>query len=430
MAHGVLALLVCVAINACPPLAAELQLLAAAEAGDQRRVLDVLAARGGERFGERDNADELGVLEQWLQAVLGRRGPGIASALAAAPSVHGLLEAVLGPQRSAGWAMGHLDLGPGAEHHTLHTALQQDLARCWAASQPARSNPPLVLVKGQIPVPVLCSAAAVDLGGCLDAAARQQLQGARAAAQREAAAGEAVARSIGAQASSCAEIAQALADLRSWLGRDLGALGSQSCEAVRRHLETHAAVWQAVVGRVGERQQRARQAKRDAERGHTYVLRAFVVRDAPSDQQQQHCFSVVRRFGKAWQPGHLSVLGADGVCRPTRVQDVAGVAVESMWVCCTDDAECLAGGPDAAEGAQGGGINTVVADPDDDIYCRVCGYLDSQSYDQIVICDGCELGVHQMCHEPVVTEDDLVRDTWHCAACRAGPDPAKRPRTG
>ncbi|KAJ1843202.1 hypothetical protein LPJ57_009813, partial [Coemansia sp. RSA 486] len=56
------------------------------------------------------------------------------------------------------------------------------------------------------------------------------------------------------------------------------------------------------------------------------------------------------------------------------------------------------------------GMNTVVADPDDEIYCDFCLDMNSFSYDQIIICDKCERGVHQMCHAPIVTEDEATQD--------------------
>ncbi|KAJ2783461.1 mitochondrial transcription factor 2 [Coemansia linderi] len=130
---------------------------------------------------------------------------------------------------------------------------------------------------------------------------------------------------------------------------------------------------------------------------------------------------VVRRFGKAQGASHYSVLGSDGVCWPTRLKDVPGTVVESMWVCCGDDDECRA--KDAPEtsfegGSSQSGLNTVVADPDDEIFCHVCHYIDSWSYNQIIICDGCERGVHQLCHVPVVTESELTQDQWFCQSCK------------
>ncbi|KAJ2488078.1 mitochondrial transcription factor 2 [Coemansia sp. RSA 2320] len=131
-------------------------------------------------------------------------------------------------------------------------------------------------------------------------------------------------------------------------------------------------------------------------------------------------YVVVRRFGKAQGSSHYSALGSDGICWPTRLKDIQGTVVESMWVCCNDDSECRAQSMSdctADASSSQGGINTVVADPDDEIFCDICHLIDSWSYNQIVICDGCERGVHQICHAPIVTEDELTQDSWFCESC-------------
>lgn len=51
--------------------------------------------------------------------------------------------------------------------------------------------------------------------------------------------------------------------------------------------------------------------------------------------------------------------------------------------------------------------------------CKRCGRGHSPASNMIVFCDGCNLGWHQMCHDPVVS-NDMVKDesaAWFCADC-------------
>ena len=51
--------------------------------------------------------------------------------------------------------------------------------------------------------------------------------------------------------------------------------------------------------------------------------------------------------------------------------------------------------------------------------CKRCGRGHSPATNMIVFCDGCNLGWHQMCHDPVVS-DEMVKDesaAWYCADC-------------
>lgn len=53
--------------------------------------------------------------------------------------------------------------------------------------------------------------------------------------------------------------------------------------------------------------------------------------------------------------------------------------------------------------------------------CKRCGRGHSPSSNMIVFCDGCNAGWHQMCHDPMVS-DDLVKDEskeWFCNDCAA-----------
>lgn len=51
--------------------------------------------------------------------------------------------------------------------------------------------------------------------------------------------------------------------------------------------------------------------------------------------------------------------------------------------------------------------------------CKRCGRGHSPESNMIVFCDGCNGGWHQMCHDPVVS-DEVVKDenaSWFCADC-------------
>lgn len=51
--------------------------------------------------------------------------------------------------------------------------------------------------------------------------------------------------------------------------------------------------------------------------------------------------------------------------------------------------------------------------------CKRCGRGHSPQNNMIVFCDGCNLGWHQMCHDPYIS-DDLIEDetqAWFCADC-------------
>jgi succinate--hydroxymethylglutarate CoA-transferase len=53
--------------------------------------------------------------------------------------------------------------------------------------------------------------------------------------------------------------------------------------------------------------------------------------------------------------------------------------------------------------------------------CKRCGRAHSPTGNLIVFCDGCNIGWHQMCHDPMVS-DDLVKDAskeWFCKECSA-----------
>lgn len=75
--------------------------------------------------------------------------------------------------------------------------------------------------------------------------------------------------------------------------------------------------------------------------------------------------------------------------------------------------------------------------------CKKCTRMHSPASNQMVFCDGCNEGWHQMCHDPWI-DDEVVKDTnkaWFCVTCQgkrdrhfsstagtAAPHPSKRQR--
>jgi hypothetical protein len=56
--------------------------------------------------------------------------------------------------------------------------------------------------------------------------------------------------------------------------------------------------------------------------------------------------------------------------------------------------------------------------------CKKCTRMHSPASNQMVFCDGCNEGWHQMCHDPWI-DDAIVKDTktaWFCATCQAKRD--------
>lgn len=52
-----------------------------------------------------------------------------------------------------------------------------------------------------------------------------------------------------------------------------------------------------------------------------------------------------------------------------------------------------------------------------DVFAACCGEGHSNQGDELVLCDGCDKGHHQLCHQPQVTTQDLARDKWFCSVC-------------
>ncbi|ORX93835.1 hypothetical protein K493DRAFT_33868 [Basidiobolus meristosporus CBS 931.73] len=71
----------------------------------------------------------------------------------------------------------------------------------------------------------------------------------------------------------------------------------------------------------------------------------------------------------------------------------------------------------------------------DIIACHLCNNGDSNPGNQILLCDGCNGAVHQLCQIPAITEEEIEYDPWFCVKCwrarnppasEEGVDPAKR----
>ncbi|KAJ2608848.1 mitochondrial transcription factor 2 [Coemansia sp. RSA 1365] len=457
--YSIAVVLLYVATNAFPQLGVELSKLAETATNteqQQQGVADILAAHGGERFGEKDNRKELEILEPWLQQLVEKQGgPDAFVSLCKSPSLDQMLEIVLqGHARHSDWSIRRLDLATALDNSDndckTSRSLQDMLKQCWSTEgrQAAATVPSLVLVKGRTTVATLCDKTTIDFGSTIDSSTLQQERLVLEAARSQSAKLKVLQHSISScnsskdgvgHPTSCSSIGKALENLQQWL-MSTKPVELQRTEGLMIHssmlhtqISTHMATWQRILDRLENQQQTAQSTQRHLERHRTYVLRAFVA-------EHNGEFSVVRRFGKANISGHFSVLSADGVCHAVRLRDISGVVVESIWVCSSDDSECIAAAisiekEEKEHGAEPGGtsqtgINTVVADPDDEIFCQLCGDFESWSYNQIVLCDACELGVHQMCHDPVVTENEVLQDEWFCGICRKKDDSlSKRQRT-
>ena len=55
----------------------------------------------------------------------------------------------------------------------------------------------------------------------------------------------------------------------------------------------------------------------------------------------------------------------------------------------------------------------------DQALCKRCARGHSPQSNMIVFCDGCNLGWHQLCHDPVITEETVKDESapWFCADC-------------
>ncbi|KAJ1719630.1 mitochondrial transcription factor 2 [Coemansia erecta] len=449
--HGLAASLVCVGTNAFPALAQRLHSQAARRATDSQAapgILEVLGDHGGERFGEKDNTNELAVLQAWISHRIGTESP-----QGSPPSFDTLFAQLLDPDETQVWPparieVSEIELVKDGKRVSDGAAFEKLLARKWSARK--ATPPSLLFVKGPVSVATLTGTSTVDFG----ASDLSETEAARLdAAHRSYSDAQQVLQSIGIPdvSPSCKALLESIAIIRTWIEQPSSdPVVSQAQSELKNNcpLLTDTKLWQTAVERADTLQSTARSELETLSRKPRYILRAFIVKtpipegrtEAESEpNKRSDSYTVVRRFGKAEGTSHFSVLADDGVCWAARAADIKGTVVESMWVCCSDDDECrpaIYSNGSALESVKDAGINTVVADPEDDIYCDICLELTSWSYDQIIICDGCERGVHQMCHVPVVTEDELTQDQWFCRDCvhkmtkDKGDAAVKRQRTG
>ncbi|KAJ1840023.1 hypothetical protein LPJ73_006568 [Coemansia sp. RSA 2703] len=396
--HGLAASLVCVGTNSFPALSLRLHSHAAQSAADHQAapgILEVLGNHGGERFGEKDNTNELAVLQAWIVHRINSRCP-----QGNPPSFDTLFGQLLDSDEALIWPpariqVSEMELVKDGKRINDGGAFKRLLVRKWSAT---KAEPPsLLFVKGPVSVATLTGTSVVDftasdLSEAEMLSQKTQLDAAHSAYSDA----QQVLQSIGIPdvSPSCKALLDSIAIVRTWVEQpssDPLIIQSQFDLKKNCPMLTNTQLWQGVVEHVDTLQNNARSKLETLSRKPRYVL-----------------------------PSHFSVLGNDGVCWATRAADIKGTVVESMWVCCSDDDECrpaIYSNGSALESAKAAGINTVVADPEDEIFCDICLELTSWSYDQIIICDGCERGVHQMCHDPVVTEDELTQDEWFCINC-------------
>ncbi|KAJ2742671.1 mitochondrial transcription factor 2 [Coemansia sp. BCRC 34301] len=434
-----LPILICAAVNAHPPLAAELSqlALAASSRSDVRAVQEVFAIHGGEKFGERDNNHDLATIREWLSQVQSARRPTTEDAGSDncnPPSIYSFLDDVMPPCNENERQMVLLKVN-SLGHFWLSAAMGFDIAlgRQWAASDFCDLKPSLLFVHGPMPVSTLDGVAAVDFDHSVKAENRRTRAAELETVRKQHVAAMALGASVGIphKATSGKALSQSLQAIKLWLSSpSIESLAETTGIDLEYYAQTlvpllarSEACWEKFASRIDEQMQRSSQALYKLERTHQYVLRAFVVEGAPLTTGDKKQYVAVRRFGKAQGASHYSVLGSDGICQPTRLKDIQGTVIESMWVCCSDDEEeCRAKTAQSTQCADPSlsqsGLNTVVADPDDEIFCDVCLEIDSWSYNQIIICDGCERGLHQFCHAPVVTESELTQDQWFCQGCK------------
>ncbi|KAJ2059628.1 mitochondrial transcription factor 2 [Coemansia sp. S146] len=434
--ESTLSILICAAINAYPPLAIEFAKLAQTvpPRDDLLAIQEVFAIHGGEKFGEKDNNQDLTTIQKWLSQTRSALEsiPDGTSMLHGWPSIYELLEAILPPcsmdtRRRVLLTVGDINNAS----FTAAEGLVMALERQWAVSDFSTLVPSLLFVRDLMPVSTLDGVTTVDLDRCTQAENQHERGKALEAARRQYADAMTVCATVGIpdKSTSGHELLLSVQDLMTWLSSSSIELLAQVTDGsivnyaqmLGSLLAGSAACWGQVTTRIDEKAKASNQTLLKLERTRQYVLRAFVVEGAPLFPGGEKQCMVVRRFGKAQGASHYSVLGSDGICWPTRLKDIQGTVVESMWVCCSDDDECRAKdvpGTSFDINNSQSGLNTVVADPDDEIFCDVCHIIDSWSYNQIIICDGCERGVHQICHAPIVTESELTQDQWFCQSCK------------
>ncbi|KAJ1894228.1 hypothetical protein LPJ71_007017, partial [Coemansia sp. S17] len=399
---SILSILICVAINAYPPLAIELAKLAQTvpPLDNMLAIQEVFATHGGEKFGEKDNNQDLLTIQRWLSQARSalKLIPDETSMLHVQPSIYELLDTILPPCSMGMRRMVLLSVDGRDTSSTAAEGLGVALERQWAMSDFCTLVPSLLFVRGSMPVSTLDGVTTVNFDSCTQAENQHERGKELEAARRHYSEAMTVCATVGIPGTSGSghEILLSIQALMTWLSSSsIDPLAQATDGRIANYAQTigpllarSAACWEQVVARIDEKAKASTQTLLKLERTRQYVLRAFVVEGMPLFPGGEKQCMVVRRFGKAQGASHYSVLGNDGICWPTRLKDIQGTVVESMWVCCSDDEECRANddlGTSFDISNSQSGLNTVVADPDDEIFCGVCHIIDSWSYNQIII---------------------------------------------
>ncbi|XP_063675381.1 mucin-2-like [Bolinopsis microptera] len=58
-----------------------------------------------------------------------------------------------------------------------------------------------------------------------------------------------------------------------------------------------------------------------------------------------------------------------------------------------------------------------VAAETDVIVCVVCKLGESEPPNEIILCDTCNVGYHQLCHPTIITSQHIAQEKWHCFYC-------------
>ncbi|KAJ2852744.1 hypothetical protein IWW36_000101 [Coemansia brasiliensis] len=402
--NGVSAAIICVAINAFPKLSDSLYEVVAEKSYEgEEHIKQIFSSHGGERFGEKDNTEEIKHLCDWLS----KHKITMPTSPLMSRTIRELLDSFA--QLHDSISMAEMKLTTAV---VTAGDMKAEMREKWLADMHVQKTiPAILMVQGLAPVSMFDKTTSIDFDDCTHLQTKLDQHKLYEQANQQYEQISQMAKSI-----DSTEITQSLQMLQQWLGskestliQAAGVFPTLRTDQLRQSLEANAQIWTQILHRLDAQRSRVERLRQIAGRKRRYVLRAFLVHSQTGMGEEK--YSMVRRFGDG--TSHFSILDA-GKCQPIQLQSIEGKVVESMWVCCSDE-------PGSEE-------NTVVADPNDEIFCQLCGDGESFSYNQIILCDGCDAGVHQMCHDPVVMEEELVSDQWFCSMCRQQ-TAAKRVRT-
>ncbi|KAJ2078404.1 hypothetical protein GGI16_007943 [Coemansia sp. S142-1] len=151
---SILSILICVAINAYPPLAIELAKLAQTvpPLDNMLAIQEVFATHGGEKFGEKDNNQDLLTIQRWLSQARSalKLIPDETSMLHVQPSIYELLDTILPPCSMGMRRMVLLSVDGRDTSSTAAEGLGVALERQWAMSDFCTLVPSLLFVRGSV----------------------------------------------------------------------------------------------------------------------------------------------------------------------------------------------------------------------------------------------------------------------------------------